>query len=396
MESSLSTTQLVNKAMAGDLAQKQWAFAQLIERFQSMTLGCAFAALGDRAQAEDAAQEAWILAWQRLPQLREANAFSAWLRRLVMTCCRRQTRQRCRSTLSLHEIQEDSLPNETGAGTAEQVETDELRFLVRAAVMKLPPKQREVTLLFYLGQNSQAEISEFLGVPLTTVKKRLHDARSRLRKELETMFEQAIQQGANPDLATQAQEVLRSFDNASKERIYELLAQSEKIPGLMEEVMRQGQWQKFTDNARRAIAFASDAAIEQGTTTVEPSHLLFGLRRLQGSFVAQILEDAGMPLPAIPSALETLPVSPATETVLQKAAAQALDLAGECGSHDIEPEHLLLALWEEPQSAAVLDERFVEALSRQIPKLRAHLKKAKSPDSLTEMRSGDDNIGVRR
>lgn len=377
MKSSLSTTQLVTKATCGDLVQRHFAFAQLVERFQGMSLGYAFGALGDMTRAEDAAQDAWILAWQRLPQLRDPNAFTVWLRRLVMTCCRRQTRQLRQNTVSLQEIQEDSLPNETGANPSQQVETDELRFLVRSAVMKLPPKQRVVTLLFYLGQNSQAEISDFLDVPLTTVKKRLHDARCRLRKELETMFEQAIQQGANPDLATQAKEVLLAIlnaskdDNASKEQIYELLTQAEKTPGLMEEIMSQGQAQKFTDNTRAAIAFASDAAVEQGATVIEPPHLLSGLRRMQGSLVAQILEDAGVPLLTVPAALETLPVSPATEAVLQKAAAQSLAFAEQSGSHDIEAEHLLLALWEE-QSVAILNEGLV---AEQIPKLRAHLKK---------------------
>jgi len=350
VKSSVSTPTLVVRAAKGDLGQRHEAFVQLVERFQGMVLGCAFASLGDMARAEDAAQEAWILAWQQLPQLRDPNAFGAWMRRLISTCCHRQTRQKSQSVLSFHEIDEEALEGELpSAEVARQVEANELRFLVRAAVMKLPPKQRVVMLLFYFGQNSQAEISEFLDVPLTTVKKRLHDARHRLRKELETMFEHALQHNASPDLAAQAKEVLLAFENASKERIHELLAQAEKTPGLLEEVMRQGQFQKFTGNARRAISFASDAAIEQGAKSVEPWHLLFGLRRIQGSLAAQILEEAAMPLSPFPTDLETLPLSSATEAVLHKAAAQALTLAERTGSRNIEAEHLLLALFEEEQ-----------------------------------------------
>src|ERR1700754_1106480 len=73
-------------------AERHEAFGELVARFQDMAFACAFSVLGDFYLAEDAAQEAFITAWQRLGQLRAPEAFAGWLRRIVLTQCSRLTR----------------------------------------------------------------------------------------------------------------------------------------------------------------------------------------------------------------------------------------------------------------------------------------------------------------
>src|ERR1043165_7597887 len=99
------TRALVIKAsdVTATLAANHDAFGRLVFAFQDMAYACAYAVLGDFQLAEDAAQEAFISAWQKLPQLRQPEAFPGWFRRIVLTECSRLTRGKRSRTISLDE-----------------------------------------------------------------------------------------------------------------------------------------------------------------------------------------------------------------------------------------------------------------------------------------------------
>ena len=82
-------------------AEKSRAFSEIVNRFQDLAFGCAYAMLGDFHLAEDAAQEAFIAAWRNLEQLRQPAAFPGWFKRIVMTQCHRLTRRKCFPTVVL-------------------------------------------------------------------------------------------------------------------------------------------------------------------------------------------------------------------------------------------------------------------------------------------------------
>jgi len=95
------------------LAERHAAFSKVVLRFQDMAFGCAYALLGDFYLAEDAAQEAFITAWQRLHQLQQPDAFPGWFRRIVLTQCNRLTRGKRLKFVPLDSG--DSLPSHAGA-----------------------------------------------------------------------------------------------------------------------------------------------------------------------------------------------------------------------------------------------------------------------------------------
>jgi RNA polymerase sigma factor (sigma-70 family) len=159
------------------LAEKHDAFGKLVQSFQDMAFACAYAVLGDFQLAEDAAQEAFICAWQRLDQLRQPEAFPGWLRRIVLTECNRLTR---RKSLPLTSLADDMNVPSLVASPQSEIERAELENAVFAAIKMLPENDRLVVVLFYLKEQSQLEISAFLEVPVTTVAKRLYSARARL------------------------------------------------------------------------------------------------------------------------------------------------------------------------------------------------------------------------
>ena len=160
------------------LAEKHEAFGGLVRSFQDMAYACAYAVLGDFHLAEDAAQEAFISAWQKLSQLRQPEAFPGWFRRIVLTECNRLTRGKRLPTISLDEGVNLHAPH-TDPQAA--IERDELTKAVLTAIEELSLNERMVVVLFYIKEHSQSDISALLDVPLTTVAKRLYSARVRLR-----------------------------------------------------------------------------------------------------------------------------------------------------------------------------------------------------------------------
>ena len=163
--------------------EKADAFGQIVRQFQDMAFACAYAVLGDFYLAEDAAQEAFIAAWRNLDQLRKPEAFPGWLKRIVLSQCNRLTRGKHLELAPL-DIVDELMADDPQTRPAEMIEQHEQQRDVLAAIMALPEHERMTTALYYISDYSTAEIASFMEVPLTTVKKRLHDARQRLRERM--------------------------------------------------------------------------------------------------------------------------------------------------------------------------------------------------------------------
>lgn len=187
------TRTLISRVTASDapIQERHEAFAEIVARFQDMAYGCAYAVLGDAYLAEDAAQEAFITAWLKLSQLREIDAFPGWLRRIVLTECNRLTRGKRLSFVPLEVGSEVAATDDDPEAFAER---SELRTKVMAALKALPENERMVTTLFYVNGYTHADLSAFLEVPQTTVAKRLHSARARLKERMLEMFKDELQE----------------------------------------------------------------------------------------------------------------------------------------------------------------------------------------------------------
>lgn len=172
----------------------QEAFAELVRRHQDMAVGYAFALLRDYPSAEDAAQEAFIAAWQHLPQLRQPKSFPAWLRRIIFKQCDRITRRPQHEATSLELVAEiaTALP-----GPAQQLEINEWRLQVAAAIGQLPETEQHVITLYYFGGMPQAAMASFLEIPESTVKSRLFSARKKLERKILIMLQEPTS-GARP------------------------------------------------------------------------------------------------------------------------------------------------------------------------------------------------------
>jgi RNA polymerase sigma-70 factor (ECF subfamily) len=153
-------------------ATRHQAFEEIVRRFQDRAVAYARARLRDPALAEDAAQDAFLVAWERLAQLREAAAFPGWMRRLVLTQCHRRLRARRLN------LQPESESASISAATAPAADA---AALVRVALSELGPADRLVLILFYGSGHTHGEIADWLSVPVTTVSRRLAHAKRRMR-----------------------------------------------------------------------------------------------------------------------------------------------------------------------------------------------------------------------
>jgi RNA polymerase sigma-70 factor (ECF subfamily) len=170
---------LVDRALLGDGR----AYDELYRRHRDRVARVAYLLLGDPDQAQDAAQEAFLIGWRDLRRLRDPARFRPWVTGVVVNLCRRRRRAsaRARQALDRHPGEEARPPDEG--------DTAAVRLAVRAAVDALPRQMREVVVLrFYCGFG-EAEIAEALGIAAGTVKSRLGRARGRLAGALRAVVE---------------------------------------------------------------------------------------------------------------------------------------------------------------------------------------------------------------
>jgi RNA polymerase sigma-70 factor (ECF subfamily) len=184
----VSDVELVTRARQGDSA----AFGELVDRHRNAVYRAALAALGSHADAEDAAQDAFLLAYRRLDSFRGQASFKTWL----LTIAWHHAINRRRSLTRMWRRMVEPKTNEeveivtaalaTSNPTPEQAAAyDQLRRAVRRAIQTLSPKLRDALLLAHAGEYSYQEIGAMLGAPLGTIKWRVSEARRIIRKQLQ-------------------------------------------------------------------------------------------------------------------------------------------------------------------------------------------------------------------
>ena len=176
--------ELLTKAAKGS----RDAFGELVRRYEKKVLTLSNRLCGNPDDGADAAQEAFVSAWQGLPRFRGDANFSTWLYRLTSNACmdllRRRQRRDARAGFSLNdeEIQLD-IPD-AAPSPQETVERRELRQELQDALQTLSPEHRQILILREIHQLSYEEIGRALSLDAGTVKSRIHRARESLRKIL--------------------------------------------------------------------------------------------------------------------------------------------------------------------------------------------------------------------
>ncbi len=165
-------TELVKAVLGGERS----AFAELVRRYERAVRGVALSVLGDSHAAEDVAQDCFVIAYEKLAELRKPEAFGYW----VLKIARREAISRSRSRVKMASLEESKI----AAAKDRDGQLDEDLQEVLAAVMKLPGHERQVVMLKYFNGRSTRQIAQMTGRAIGTVSKQLSRAHKRLRRIL--------------------------------------------------------------------------------------------------------------------------------------------------------------------------------------------------------------------
>jgi len=181
---ALVDAELLKACRSGDPG----AFEELVRRTQHRVYALAYRLVGDRGEAEDVAQEAYLRVFRSLGGFRQEARFETWLHRIVVNAALSHLRRRGRFGDLVRDAGTDPEPPPAPPAQDRAVDRD----LIRRALEELPAGSRTTLVLYEMYGLSCREIGEELGVSEGAVKVRLHRARRRLKEAIHGASEHAV------------------------------------------------------------------------------------------------------------------------------------------------------------------------------------------------------------
>jgi RNA polymerase sigma-70 factor, ECF subfamily len=181
---------LIKKRIKQVLKGDQSAYGEIVEIYKDKVFQLCYRILGNRHEAEDMAQEAFIRAYVNISRFNIDLKFSTWLYRIATNLCIDRIRKKKPDYYLDAEVSgTDGLTmySQIASDTIlpeDEIESLELQETIQREITKLPEKYRSVIVLKYIEELSLNEISEILDIPLGTVKTRIHRGREALRHQL--------------------------------------------------------------------------------------------------------------------------------------------------------------------------------------------------------------------
>lgn len=176
----------IKQVIKGD----QDAFGEIVELYKDKVFQISYRMLGNRHEAEDVAQEAFLRAYINIHSYNPNKKFSTWLYRIATNLSIDRIRKKKPDYYLDAEIGgTDGLTmyaqlSSDAVSPEDEVETLEMQEWLQREIMALPPKYRAAIVLKYIEELSLKEISDVLDLPVGTVKTRIHRGREALRKQL--------------------------------------------------------------------------------------------------------------------------------------------------------------------------------------------------------------------
>jgi RNA polymerase sigma-70 factor (ECF subfamily) len=171
------------------LAGERRAYALLVERYKVLVHDLVVRMLGDAAEAEDIAQEAFVKAYLSLRDFRGESRFSTWVCRIALNRCKDVLRKRGRAPWARSRREDGPEPAEVaddGETPVDSLERCEREAALHRALARLPVKYREVIVLRHIEGMELHEIGRALGIAVGAVKVRAFRAREMLRSLLQS------------------------------------------------------------------------------------------------------------------------------------------------------------------------------------------------------------------
>ena len=166
------------------------AFGLLVRRYHAATYALALQRVGRAAAAEEIAQDVFVLALQRLDQLKDAERFGGWLRAITLRQCGMWLRSKKRKVRTYSLPQEEMAADQSSAEHAG--ERREAPFDIDALIGELPERLKSAAVLCLEDELSPSAAAAVLGIKPGTLRKRLHDARAALQRRIVNKAEKEL------------------------------------------------------------------------------------------------------------------------------------------------------------------------------------------------------------
>ena len=175
MVSDLPDSAIVPRVLDGDVE----VYAVLVDRYRDRLYRFAVNMLGDRDDAEEAVQDAFVRGFRALASCRDPNRFDGWLFRILVNRCRTHGARRRRRAMTF--VEDTTALDQVPSRETSPEELDEWSTAVTLALAALPTEQREAFLLKYVEERSYDEMAAVTGVGVSALKMRVKRAAARLR-----------------------------------------------------------------------------------------------------------------------------------------------------------------------------------------------------------------------
>lgn len=171
---------LIERILRGEVG----AFRDLVDRHKDYGFTVALRILGNREEAEEAAQDAFVRAYNGLSSFNKEAKFTTWFYRIVVNCALTVQQRRKMKTENL----ENAILLRGSSDTTDTLKQQDQKYYIQRALKLLSPDDVVMITLFYLKENSLEEIADIVGIETNTVKVKLHRARKRLAEALQQLM----------------------------------------------------------------------------------------------------------------------------------------------------------------------------------------------------------------
>ena len=168
------------------------SFSQLVEKYKHLAFSLSFKLLSHREEAEEAAQDAFIKAYNSLSSFQNGSTFKTWFFRIVYNTSISKLRARKNREINIDDIKISDTEIQSAESTVEQLNKDDRQKYLEIGLGRLEPEERALLKMYYYDDFSMDEISVITSLSVSNVKVKIHRSRKKLLQELQFVLKDEI------------------------------------------------------------------------------------------------------------------------------------------------------------------------------------------------------------
>ncbi len=168
------------------------SFSQLVEKYKHLAFSLSFKLLSHREEAEEAAQDAFIKAYNSLSSFQNGSTFKTWFFRIVYNTSISKLRARKNREINIDDIKISDTEIQSAENTVEQLSKNDRQKYLEIGLERMDPEERALLKMYYYDDFSMDEISVITALSVSNVKVKIHRSRKKLLQELQFVLKDEI------------------------------------------------------------------------------------------------------------------------------------------------------------------------------------------------------------